>query len=500
MDEGYEVRGVFLDISKAFDKVWHEGLVYKLRQNGIDGPLLEVLTDFLNFRKQRVVLNGQFSSWSEILAGVPQGSILGPLLFLIYINDLSVGLRSNPKLFADDTSLFSTVRNTDVTTNELNDDLVKINDWAYQWKMTFNPDISKQAHEVVFSRKIMQSNHSPLTFNNIPVAQVKSQKHLGIILDKKLNFDEHLDKILAKVNKVIGTIRILQHVLPRSALLTIYKSFIRPHLDYGDIIYDKAFNEAFKSKLESVQYNAALAITGAIKGSSSEKVYQELGLESLGLRRWYRKMIFFFKIIKSKAPSYLFDVLPNNNRQYITRQSDNLLYFKTNHDYFKNSFFPSAIKEWNKLDVSIRKSESLMLFKKHLLEFIRPKPNSIFDINNPIGIKYLTRLRLGLSHLKEHKFRHCFQDSVDPLCNCGNGIESTKHFFLHCVNFNTQRKTLFDKLNNIDNSILAKNDDIITEIILFGQQNVDNNLKNRLILNASIDFILSSERFRGPLF
>ena len=165
----------------------------------------------------------------------------------------------------------------------------------------------------------------------------------------------------------------------------------------------------------------------------------------------------------------------------------------------QNYFFPSAIKEWNKLDVSIRKSESLMLFKKHLLEFIRPKPNSIFDINNPIGIKYLTRLRLGLSHLKEHKFRHCFQDSVDPLCNCGNGIESTKHFFLHCVNFNTQRKTLFDKLNNIDNSILAKNDDIITEIILFGQQNVDNNL-NRLILNASIDFILSSERFSGPLF
>ena len=107
LDQSYEVRGVFLDILKAFDKVWHKGLLYKLAQNGINGPLLKLLNDFLRGRKQRVVLNGQHSSWSDILAGVPQGSILGPLLFLIYINDLSDDLKCNPKLFADDTSLFS---------------------------------------------------------------------------------------------------------------------------------------------------------------------------------------------------------------------------------------------------------------------------------------------------------------------------------------------------------------------------------------------------------
>ena len=140
-----------------------------------------------------------------------------------------------------------------------------------------------------------------------------------------------------------------------------------------------------------------------------------------------------------------------------------------------------------------------MVFKKHLLGFIRPKSNSIFDINNPIGIKYLTRLRLGFSHLKEHKFRHCFQDSVDPFCNCGNGIESTKHFFLHCVNFTIQRQTLFDKIADIDNTVLTKSDDTITEILLFGQEKLDDYL-NRLILQATVDFILSSERFSGPLF
>ena len=131
MDEGYEIRGVFLDISKAFDKVWHEGLVFKLKQNGISGNLLNIFEDFLRNRKQRVVLNGQTSNWENIHAGVPQGSILGPLLFLIYINDLAENLSSNPKLFADDTSLFSAVRDLNTSAIEVNDDLKKIEAWAH---------------------------------------------------------------------------------------------------------------------------------------------------------------------------------------------------------------------------------------------------------------------------------------------------------------------------------------------------------------------------------
>ena len=159
------MRGVFLDISKAFDKVWHKGLLFKLKQNGISGKLLNLISDFLSNRKQRVVLNGQYSSWANIEAGVPQGSILGPLFFLIYINDLSENLETNPKLFADDTSLFSIVHDLHLTANELNRDLAKINDWAYQWKMYFNPDPTKQAQEVVFSRKTQRQNHRPLHFN-----------------------------------------------------------------------------------------------------------------------------------------------------------------------------------------------------------------------------------------------------------------------------------------------------------------------------------------------
>ena len=152
-DDGHEVRSVFLDISKAFDRVWHEGLLFKLQQYGISGELITLIKDFLSCRKQRVVLNGQHSPWADVKAGVPQGSILGPLLFLIYINDLPNGLNSNFKLLADDTSLFSVVHNITESASLLNSDISKINECALQWKMSFNPDPIKQVREIIFSRK-----------------------------------------------------------------------------------------------------------------------------------------------------------------------------------------------------------------------------------------------------------------------------------------------------------------------------------------------------------
>ena len=145
-----EVRAVFLDISKAFDKVWHEGLIYKLQSLGISGNLLNLIKSFLSDRYQRVLLNGQSSEWEKIKAGVPQGSILGPLFFLAYINDLSNGMSSTLKLFADDTSLFSIVHKVGLSSKQLDQDLSKVSDCAFKWKMSFNPDPSKQAQEVIF--------------------------------------------------------------------------------------------------------------------------------------------------------------------------------------------------------------------------------------------------------------------------------------------------------------------------------------------------------------
>ena len=187
-------------------------------------------------------------------------------------------------LFADDTSLFSVIHDSVITTLELNSDLSRIKPGAFLWKMSFNPDPNKQAKEVIFSRKLKIFCHPSLRFNNNNVSQASSQKHLALTLDNRLIFDEHLTNVSNKISKTIGLLRKLQNILPRPALLTIYKCFIRPHLDYGYIIYDQAYNLSFHQKLESIQYNAALALTGTIRGSSREKLYQELGLESLQLR------------------------------------------------------------------------------------------------------------------------------------------------------------------------------------------------------------------------
>ena len=218
--------------------------------------------------------------------------------------------------------------------------------------MSFNPDSSKQAQEVIFSRKTKKEYHPPLAFNSNNVLETNSQKHLGVVLDNRLFFEDHLKMISNKVNKTIGLLRKLQNILPRSALLTIYKSFIRPHLDYGGIIYDLAYNASFHQKLELLQYNVCLGITGGIRGTSSENLYEELGLEYLQLRRWFRKLSCFHKLFDSKHPHYLFKRIPSRSSSYVTRNIHNILFFERRHTFLKNSFFPSTIIEWNKLDIT----------------------------------------------------------------------------------------------------------------------------------------------------
>ena len=187
------VRGAFLDLSIAFDRVRHKGLLYKPKCNGINGPLLSVVESFLTDRRQRVAFNGQSSNWKNVRLGVPQGSALGPLLFLIYINDLPQGLHAdNIKLFADDTSLFSVADDIDESASKLRNDLIRIQEWAYQWKMSFNPDRTKPAHKVIISRKTKDIIYSNLYFNNVPIVKTTSQKQLGLNLDAKLTFNDHI--------------------------------------------------------------------------------------------------------------------------------------------------------------------------------------------------------------------------------------------------------------------------------------------------------------------
>ena len=496
-----DTRGVFLDISKAFDRVWHEGLIFKLKSYGISGPLLGLIQNFLFERSQRVVLDGQSSEWTEILAGVPQGSILGPLFFLIYINDLPDDIISKIKIFADDSSLFSLIVDQLRCSIELNRDLEKINNWASQWKMAFNPDPSKQAVEVYFTRKLKPPDPPVLNFNGTDIAVEDHQKHLGLFLDKKLTFDHHLNEKFAKANRGIGLINNLRKFLSRRSLITIYKTYVRPHLDYGDIVYDIPGNASFSEKIEKIQYNACLAITGCFRGTCREKLYLELGLESLSDRRFIRRMVFFYKIVKGFAPGYLTDYLPpltreggRRERPYFEEQ-----FFRT--ERYRASFFPYCVIEWNKLDRNLRDLPTVKQFKNALLAFLKPKITQIYSVLDNKGVIFLNRLRMGFSHLREHKFRHNFQDTQDPLCSCqvNSAVETTEHFLMHCSVYANVRRTMFDRLLQLDINLLPFKPKTLFNLLIYG----DSKLKytqNHDILSITVKFLRESGRFDGPLF
>ena len=347
--------------------------MYKLKSSGTCGNYYRLLHSFLSDRHQRVVLNGQSSNWSQIEAGVPQGSILVPLLFLVYINDLPE-LRTAS--VADDTSLFSVVNDSAASSASLNDDLLKISRWAYQWKMIFKPDALKQAQEIVFSRKANASNHETVYFNNVPAISENIQKHLGLFLNSKLNFFDRINEKIKKAAKGVSVIRKMNLLLPRSSLLTIYKSFVRPHLDYGDIIYDQPNNSRFSHKIETVQYNSALAITDAIRGTSKYKLYQELGLEPLKDRGWLRRMLYLYKIISTKLLPCLYELIPSLQRSRRYPGCFQTLRCRTT--LFQNSFLPFT--EWNKLDTDSKNIDSHAMFRKKLLTFIRPLENDTYGI------------------------------------------------------------------------------------------------------------------------
>ena len=264
----------------------------------------------------------------------------------------------------------------------------------------------------------------------------------------------------------------------------IYKAFdANPSLEVRGVFldlskaFDKVWHDGLMYKLKRLgifryQYNAVLAITSTIRGTSKEKLYQELGLESLRNRRWLRRMSYLYKIISTKLPPYLYDLIPPLQRSNHYPGCFKTLRCRT--ELFRNSFLSFTVNEWNKLDSDIKNSDSYEMFRKKLLAFIRPVGNSMYGIYDPFGVKLINRLRLGFSHLREHKFRHNFADTVNPLCSCSLEAENTEHFFLRCQNNLSARTTLMNELNNISNAINSLNSTDLIRVILYGDKNFDN--------------------------
>ena len=279
---------------------------------------------------------------------------------------------------------------------------------------------------------------------------------------------------------------------------------MRPHLDYGDVVYDRPGNSHFAEKLESIQYNACLAITGCFRGTSTEKLYLELGLESLADRRFSQRLIFFYKIINGFAPTYLSDNLPPQRGEDDGGAGRRIRppfvapFCRTQR--YRASFFPFCINEWNGLDGGIRNLPSISSFKHAILKFLRPNANSVFHVSDSGGVVFLNRLRVGFSHLREHKFRHNFADTLDPFCNCrSNSIENTEHFLMHCSDYSNERLVMFDGLHQLDMNLIPLNPRSIYIILLYGDSKFSPD-QNHNILSITIKFIHDTGRFSGPLF
>ena len=284
LDSKKAIRCVFCDISSAFDRVWHRGLLYKLECAGICHPLLPWFENYLSKRSQQVVIQGESSFCQAINAGVPQGSVLGPLLFLVFINDLPENLESHVRLFADDSTLFVTAANSLGAATTLNNDLASINLWAKKWLVKFNPD---KTESLFISTNPNAPPQPPIYFDGQIVKEVSANKHLGVTISSNLTWNKHIEDVCTKALRRLDILRFLKYKLSRRSLELIYLSYIRPLLEYGDILYDGC-GVANSIKLNKVQYEAAKIVSGATHGTSTILLLQDLGWE-------------FFKFKKGKT-------------------------------------------------------------------------------------------------------------------------------------------------------------------------------------------------------
>ena len=289
LDNQMETSIVFCDISKAFDRVWHRGLLLKLGRCGVEGELYDWFVSYLHNRTQRVCVDGQYSEWGLTSAGVPQGSVLGPILFLIFINDITTGTATNFRIFADDASYFHSSRTSATNHVVMQNDTDSVANWANEWLITMS---APKTVNMIVSRRKNQQNLS-LVMNNIAINLVDDHTHLGMTFSRDMTWSYHIERIVASAFKRLGILQKLKYKVKRNVLLRLYISYIRSLLDYGDVIYDGCtVNE--KMLLESVQIKAGRIISGLTRSCSRENIYSELGWIPLCERRRRHKIIMFF--------------------------------------------------------------------------------------------------------------------------------------------------------------------------------------------------------------
>ena len=312
LDEGRDMTAVFLDISKYFDKIWHDGLLHKCKNDFLlSGTNLQWLGSYLTDRTQQIRVGDAFSTAETIRAGCPQGSVLGPLLALMYLDGLTDKVTNEILFYADDTSLYASHTTADIDTvqKSLQRDLDTIEEYARQWAIKFN---SSKTTQMTFSHKPHCQTPALRFSGEIISSEADTHKHLGITFSKDLRFHKHVNNIIKKANIALSPLYPIAKHLHRTTLSHIYSTYVRPHFDYCDIVFDGHITLQDEMRLEKVQSRAAKLVTGAPFRTSTEKLRHDLGWETLKTRRTIHKQLFFHRLTntKNQQPGYIREILP----------------------------------------------------------------------------------------------------------------------------------------------------------------------------------------------
>ena len=374
IDDGNMIETLFLDFQKAFDLVDHNILLEKLKLYHLSTNALFWFDSYLSNRKQKVVCGGFSSSWQTVKSGVPQGSIIGPLLFILYVNDLPLYTEnSEVDMYADDGTLSFASNNVSVIEHNLSIDLKSVELWCTHNNMTLN--LNKTTSMLTGSRARLKKNDSlSLITGNDTIKSVKSQKVLGIVIDNNLDWQEQFDKMCASISSRLGLLRRLDKYLDKDAKLLYFNAYILPIMDYGITIWGQC-SHTKSDRANKLLKRAARIILHKPLLTSSQEMFNELNWLSFRSRVNYMTAVLVYKVIHNLSPGYLMNLLTRHSdiSTYNTRSASdlNLIVPKHSSEQFKRSFKYSSANIWNCLPLSIKESPSLNSFKIKCKQFFK---------------------------------------------------------------------------------------------------------------------------------
>ena len=358
MEEGSSVDILYLDFKKAFDAVPHKRLLEKIQAYGIRGKVLMWIESFLTERKQRVVINGESSPWLEVTSGIPQGSVLGPLCFLIYINDLAEEVKSSIKLYADDAKLYGRA-DTEEQREDIQKDIEAIENWTRKWQLPLNINKCRALH---LGPRNVKCNY---TLNGMMVQKTEAEKDLGIIIDNEMKFHIQNASTVKKANRVLGLIKRGFDFLDEGNVTLLYKIMVRPIVEYCNTAWGPSY-KVDQKKVEQIQRRATRLVT-SLRHLPYEDRLEKLDLPSLTYRRKRGDMIMVYKIITGRAPGNQFLSVENMGGR--TRgHRFKLKKYHAKKDIRRHRFSQRVINDWNNLPSDVVNAESVTAFKRALDE------------------------------------------------------------------------------------------------------------------------------------